>query len=678
MNQNLLSLNGLSGYDLEPGILVRLVAPRWTFSVNFFGSAYHCLHQGLRLVLQPFVDETQNLLSSARFLPSTSQLLNILFEFPSYLFDLHMVIQWLSDRRSGQLNPAITRPPFLWGPLAAAFISPPNEGILDMAISSNHISPNVLSLLFPHIRKTAEACPIWLLHSDRLLGFFTSVGGVMAAKNYLLPLFLSLFNAGPLMLLMSQSPGQHPLTVLCSRRFLRSLLTYVGCESFLNYLPIRIASALLSQTDCAVNTFSDVRIEVDFESLSSMSFAAEDVVVSDANQTEEIGLDLRNLETFNEVIERFGYQKRETCSLNCPVAVDNEDSKPVLSTSSTADWSPTTGYQEQPAIHMRHCPPSTGLSGIINSNACLEQNTPVHIAGKPLVTGNTHTVTSVRNCTVCVSPVATSIDSLFWLAKRIGPLLSARHIVPSLLAALVICYEGKRKDVIGSRSSDVVCSFDKNFLPATNQIVNWPLRGDALAMGILQCLKLLADLYGVSFVSFVYLPFVRRAVKTVAMTIGVGTLALDASEDSGVCFNENSCTWNARTFGRLVAALTFLHQLITFIPDSLLLDLLQDSVLQDLLTQVIRIAGRHDCSYPGSSRGRRALLYRLVDCIYVLGRRVGFELTRTYMTSLFQMFFALFDRVAYLKGKTSRFRAEINAGLLLNFASISGSFNLSV
>ncbi|KAF5397669.1 hypothetical protein PHET_08878 [Paragonimus heterotremus] len=56
----------------------------------------YCLHQGLRLVLQPFADETQNLLSTARFLPSTSQLLNILFEFPSYMFDLHMVIQWVS------------------------------------------------------------------------------------------------------------------------------------------------------------------------------------------------------------------------------------------------------------------------------------------------------------------------------------------------------------------------------------------------------------------------------------------------------------------------------------------------------------------------------------------------------------------------------------------------------
>ncbi|KAF8562322.1 hypothetical protein P879_11190, partial [Paragonimus westermani] len=242
-------------------------------------------------------------------------------------------------------------------------------------------------------------------------------------------------------------------------------------------------------------------------------------------------------------------------------------------------------------------------------------------------------------------------------------LLNVLFEFPSYLFDLhmVIQWVEKRIDVIGSRSSDVACSFDKNSLPATNQLVNWPLRGDASAMAILQCLKLLVDLYGVSFVSFVYLPFVRRTVKTVAMTMRVGTLALDASGGSRVCFNENSCTWNARTFGSLVAALTFLHQLITFIPDSLLLDLLQDSLLQDLLTQVIRIVGRHDCSYPGSSRGRRALLYRLIDCIYVLGRRVGFELTRTHMTSLFQMFFALFDRVAYVKGRTNRFRAEINA-----------------
>ncbi|KAF7233022.1 hypothetical protein EG68_08787 [Paragonimus skrjabini miyazakii] len=624
----------------------------------------YCLHQGLRLVLQPFADETQNVLSSDRFLPSTSQLLNVLFEFPSYMFDLHMVIQWLSDRRSGQLHPVITRPPFLWGPLAAAFISPTNETILDMTVSSNHISPNVLSLLYPHMRRTIKACPVWLLQSDRLLEFFASVGGALAVKNYLLPLFLSLFNAGSLMLSVSQSSGQHPLTVLCSKQFLRSLLTYVGCESFLKHLPIRIASALLSSpTDYTTNTLSDVKIKIGFESRSSMSYDTEDIVVSDVNQAGEIGLDVWNFETVDEVVERSGYRKREVRLVNSPSTVDNEESAPVPSISPTADRSLTTRHLEQPPAYVQHCPPSIGLSGLINSNACFEQNIgmPSHIVGKPLVNKNIHTVTSIRNCTVCVSPVATSMDSLSWLAKRIGPLLSARYIVPSLLATLVVCYEvEKRIELVDSRSLDMTCSFDKNSLSATNQIFNWPLIGDELAVAILQCLKRLVDLYGVSFVSFVYLPFVRHTIKTVTMTMGVGSLVLDASESEGVCFNQNLCTWNARTFGSLVAALTFLHQLITFIPDSLLLDLLQDSVLQDLLTQAIRIAGRHDCSYPGSSRGRRVLLYRLIDCIYVLGRRVGFELTRTHMTSLFQMFFALFDRVPCRKERTNLFQAEIN------------------
>ncbi|KAF5401222.1 hypothetical protein PHET_04763, partial [Paragonimus heterotremus] len=571
----------------------------------------------------------------------------------------------LSDRRSGQLHPVITRPPFLWGPLAVAFISPPNEMIPDMAVPSNHISPNILSLLYPHMRRTTEACPIWLLQSDRLLEFFASVGGAIAVKNYLLPLFLSLFNAGSLMLLVSQSSGQHPLTVLCSKQFLRTLLTYVGCESFLKHLPVRIASALLSQTDYAANIPSDVKIQIGFESLSSLSCDAEDIVISGANQAEEIDLDVRHLETVDEVIERSRCRKREVRFINSPAIVDNEESAPVPSISSTPDRNPTTaGYLEQPPAYRQHRPPSTGLSGLINSNTCFEQNIPmpVHIDGKPLGNRNIHTVTSVRNCTVCVSPVATSMDSLLWLTKRIGPLLSARYIVPSLLAALVVCYEvEKRIELVDSRSLDVTCSFDKNPLSATDQIFHWPLIGDELAVAILQCLKRLADLYGVSFVSSVYLPFVRHTLKTVTMTMGVDTLVLDTSESEGVCFTQNLCTWNARTFGSLVAALTLLHQLITFIPDSMLLDLLQDSVLQDLLTQVIRIAGRHDCSYPGSSRGRRALLYRLIDCIYVLGRRVGFELTRTHLTSLFQMFFALFDRVPYQKERTSLFRAEINA-----------------
>lgn len=56
------------------------------------------------------------------------------------------------------------------------------------------------------------------------------------------------------------------------------------------------------------------------------------------------------------------------------------------------------------------------------------------------------------------------------------------------------------------------------------------------------------------------------------------------------------------------------------------------------------VCGRVDRCFPSGQCGRLALLYKTIDCIYVLGIRLGFELTRRQMTELVQLLFSLFDR----------------------------------
>lgn len=78
------------------------------------------------------------------------------------------------------------------------------------------------------------------------------------------------------------------------------------------------------------------------------------------------------------------------------------------------------------------------------------------------------------------------------------------------------------------------------------------------------------------------------------------------------------------------------------------------------------MSGRLDISFPGGVIGRRAVLYKFINVVYIIGLRVGFELTRTQLTSIFQVFFALFDRVintaatkCILKGKWSMSNVRI-------------------
>ena len=50
-------------------------------------------------------------------------------------------------------------------------------------------------------------------------------------------------------------------------------------------------------------------------------------------------------------------------------------------------------------------------------------------------------------------------------------------------------------------------------------------------------------------------------------------------------------------------------------------------------------------SFPGSSVARRALCYKIIDALYLISLRIGFEMTRQHMTYILQKFFASFNRV---------------------------------
>ncbi len=68
-------------------------------------------------------------------------------------------------------------------------------------------------------------------------------------------------------------------------------------------------------------------------------------------------------------------------------------------------------------------------------------------------------------------------------------------------------------------------------------------------------------------------------------------------------------------------------------------------IFRDLLLPVLRLAASNSVSYPGGARVRTVICHKLVDTLYMISLRIGFEMTREHMTFILQKFFAAFNRV---------------------------------
>ncbi|CDI97412.1 wd40 repeat [Echinococcus multilocularis] len=239
-------------------------------------------------------------------------------------------------------------------------------------------------------------------------------------------------------------------------------------------------------------------------------------------------------------------------------------------------------------------------------------------------------------------PMAAAIqDSLHWLATSLGPLATAAHLVPPLLAALTCCYWGEENltpIVVEGRATRLNYCIPKSPLPMPVYTSGRVLRGDTQAPGVLRCLERLACLYGVEVITGLYLPAVKASVAA-----GVSTLRNGGDNSSGSSA-ASVPLWDVDCEARLISSLVFLHQFATYLPAPQLMDHLQEPIISVCLTGALTLVGRLDASFPSGSRGRLALLCKSLDCIYVLGVRLGFEMVRRQMTELIQLLFSLFDR----------------------------------
>ncbi|VDO05941.1 unnamed protein product [Rodentolepis nana] len=230
-------------------------------------------------------------------------------------------------------------------------------------------------------------------------------------------------------------------------------------------------------------------------------------------------------------------------------------------------------------------------------------------------------------------------DSFNWLVTKLGPLATATQLIPPLITTLIHCYYGQEALCpveIEERATRLNYRIPKSPLPMPVYTSGRILAADIQAPGIFRCLERISCHYGVEVITSLYLPFVKSSVELALLTFQSGEKIVNDANAGP--------SWNFECEARLIASLVFLHQFASYLPANQLMDNLQEPIISTCLTGALKLTGRLDVGFPSGSIGRLALLCKTLDCIYILGVRLGFEIVRSQMTELIQLLFSLFDR----------------------------------
>ncbi|CAH8446385.1 unnamed protein product [Schistosoma intercalatum] len=655
----------------------------------------NCLHDAVNSVLHPF---DQNLIGEQfdeRFLPTVDIFLHLICEFPPYIFDLLYIRDWLINIDSNQsfqqlqsFSPYIPKTCLL----SAFFPSNHQSELYNLVnLSTVHIPIDVIRLLYPYIQSAVYANPNWfvnILNSSKMLELFSTIGGLEFIRSHLLPLIIYLYKPEQLKRMSSDISPRIPLALLYSRLFLRRLLAYLNVNTFLVHILPYITLSLIGGS---INALSDENIVWHQRSYAGLTNEQIDSKNSNTSQNTPESLS-RNLELNDESLI---YDQEENISAHCDllfykqdvmnvdeIGIDlrsliNDEEFQFLEDAKSLSMFTCVKFNEEECDvsgkSLNSCTNDVTSAISLHSSNSITHNCNVSqllhdsltedksVCGEPKKVSFSNKTSfnnrnSSSNCSniSSIPPITAAMDSLDWLSRRIGPVMTIKYIVKYLLTTLTLCYEGKSQlsvNIVNNISSDKCL-----------QINNRPLIGDRSAFSVLRCLVQLVQIYGVSIVIDIYLPYVIKTITSIITNLNpVSSECININnlnQTNSHCINPlesvrsneaNVSTmlfnFNYHYLARLVGVLTLLYQIVIYIPDNELVELLQESIIQDILIKAVQMSGRLDISFPGGVIGRRAVLYKFINVVYIIGLRVGFELTRTQLTSIFQVFFALFDRV---------------------------------
>ncbi|CAG2226311.1 WDR81 [Mytilus edulis] len=206
-----------------------------------------------------------------------------------------------------------------------------------------------------------------------------------------------------------------------------------------------------------------------------------------------------------------------------------------------------------------------------------------------------------------------SMETIKWLSHRIGPFLTAKYLSRNLLRMMVLCYLGEEQ---------LMSIEDKEDKLKTSRYI----LGDRHAEKVIGSLMFIAQLYGEQVILLQYIPSIVDIVY-------VAKKRLTNKAEAG-----------------LVSSLVLLRHSIPLLSDTRLMDILKETIVKEILQQVIRVVSSPSHNFPSGSTMRTVICHKFIDVVYILGIRIGFEMTRQHMTKLLQNFFVCFNPVNDTQG----------------------------
>ncbi|XP_052767541.1 WD repeat-containing protein 81-like isoform X2 [Mya arenaria] len=200
-------------------------------------------------------------------------------------------------------------------------------------------------------------------------------------------------------------------------------------------------------------------------------------------------------------------------------------------------------------------------------------------------------------------------ESIKWLSHRLGPLLTAKFLSKNLVRMLALCY-------LAEEQIEPVHEQCSSLAQSTRQV-----QGDSNAHKVLECLSYVACIYGEQVILIQYLPCITDMIHVARKRLTI------------------------RAEAGLVAAVVLLRSMLPLLTDKTFMQVLLDSVIRDALRPILKLVSSASTAFPSGASMRSLILYKIIDLMYIIGLRLGFENTRRFLTPTLQMFFAPFDQV---------------------------------
>ncbi|KAF4521699.1 hypothetical protein B566_EDAN012997 [Ephemera danica] len=95
--------------------------------------------------------------------------------------------------------------------------------------------------------------------------------------------------------------------------------------------------------------------------------------------------------------------------------------------------------------------------------------------------------------------------------------------------------------------------------------------------------------------------------------------------------------------GGLIGCLVLLRHIVPYLSDASLMDHISD-ILKSILHPAVRLVATTRAPFPSGVVARTALAYKLLEALYVIGLRIGTDMTQLHLAPTLQRFFLAFDK----------------------------------